>query len=380
MREQAWFDRQNIQEPNLAELLDIVAVGTVADLVPLDKNNRILVEQGLKRIRSGLACAGIKALLQVAKRNQKQCQASDLGFAVGPRINAAGRLDDISVGIECLLSDNYEQALSLAAKLDNLNRSRKSIEKDMVAQATEQVEACLKDIELCTKDNQNLDALCLYNSGWHQGVIGILASRIKEKINRPVIIFAQDENLSADNKPLIKGSSRSVMGLHIRDALAWMDSQYPALIEKFGGHAMAAGLTIKQENFDSFKTIFQDYVKLNGDSIKDEVITDGELQVNELSLDFAYQIRQLGPWGQGFPEPIFNDDFVVVNHRILAEEHLKLILEKQNYCVDAIFFRYPKNLMIADGERVRVVYKLAINDFRGNQTPQLMIEQLEILV
>ncbi len=374
MRAQGWFKEKNIDEPNLAELLDIVAVGTVADLVPLDKNNRIMVEQGLKRIRSGLSCAGIKALLQIAKRQEKKCQASDLGFAVGPRINAAGRLDDISIGIECLLMDDYEKALSIASKLDNLNRSRKNIEKEMLAQATKDIETCIEKILSNDVDEgQETSALCLYDPNWHQGVVGILASRVKEKINRPVIIFAQD-----DNQALLKGSARSIEGLHIRDILALIDSQDSQLIEKFGGHAMAAGLTIKQDNYQKFAEFFQQNVQSNSGLIKDEIITDGELQPDELSLDFASQLRRLGPWGQGFPEPLFSDDFFVVNCRVLAEEHLKLVVEKQGHYIDGIFFRYPKALNVAEGDKIKLVYKLAVNEYLGNQTPQLMIEQLEI--
>ena len=381
MRSIDWFTEQKIKEPNLAELLDIVALGTVADVVALDKNNRILVEQGLKRIRSGAACAGIKALLQIANRQENKCQATDLGFAVGPRINAAGRLDDMSVGIECLLADSLTEAMPIAMRLDQFNRSRKNIEQTMLEEAdldiNDYLEDALSNKEL-SKSSDKATTLCLYDPNWHQGVIGILASRVKEKINRPVIIFAQDEQ---SDEPMIKGSARSVKGVHIRDALALVDSHNPQLIEKFGGHSMAAGLSLKQKHYLEFTGLFDKAVKLqlNGEEIKDEIITDGELLCDELTLSFAARLRRLGPWGQGFPEPVFDDEFEVIKSRLVGENHLKLVISKENIHIDGIFFRCPTHLMAKTGDRVRLVYRLDINEFRGIETEQLMIEQLEIL-
>ncbi|WP_168204196.1 DHH family phosphoesterase [Aliikangiella coralliicola] len=408
MRTNGWFAKQNIDEPNLAELLDIVALGTVADVVVLDKNNRILVEQGLKRIRSGLACPGIKAILKVANRDETKCQASDLGFAIGPRINAAGRLDDMSVGIDCLLAESHEQALSIANRLDHFNRSRKNIEQEMLSQANLDINEFLKQNIVKDEIEKRPTAMCLFDPQWHQGVIGILASRVKDKINRPVIVFAKDSHSELDEseldssgskilkpdmpkteipkteipeQPVIKGSARSVKGVHIRDVLALLDSQHPSLIEKFGGHAMAAGLSIKEGDFQQFAALFHDAVEqhLAGELIKDEIITDSGLEGDELCLSFARELRVAGPWGQGFPEPLFDDEFVVVSSRIVGEDHLKLVVAKGSVEVDGIFFRCPQEYRAQSGDKVRLVYRLDINEFRGNQTVQLMIEQLEII-
>ncbi|MET1253524.1 single-stranded-DNA-specific exonuclease RecJ [Aliikangiella maris] len=408
MRQAQWFIQQNIQEPNLAELLDIVALGTVADVVVLDQNNRVLVEQGLKRIRQGLACPGIQSLLQVAKKDYTSCQASDLGFLVGPRLNAAGRLEDMSIGIRCLLAETLQSALPIAMQLDELNRSRKSIEKEMVEQANLDIAAYLNEqsslqsndvnqlnqqIAGCASIELRPTALCLYDPKWHQGVIGILASRIKEQINRPVIIFALDseviehsQNLNQTDSQstegtMIKGSARSVKGVHIRDALALVNAKNPGLIIKFGGHAMAAGLSIFQKDFLLFTEQLNMAVEslLGGQSIKDEIITDAGLVVEHFNLNFAQQLRALGPWGQGFPEPLFDDIFEVTSSRLLADEHLKLQLRKDDIQVEAIFFRCPNYSLAERGDKVHIVYKLDINEFRGNYNLQLLIEQLEIL-
>ncbi len=382
MRNVDWFSQQNIDEPNLAELLDIVALGTVADVVPLDRNNRILVEQGLKRIRSGRACPGIKAILQVANRDFSQCQATDLGFSVGPRLNAAGRLDDMSIGIHCLLAQSLEQAMPIAQRLDALNKSRKSIEGEMLEQAEVDLEKYLQHHSKDFIQEERPSAMCLFDPSWHQGVIGILASRVKDKINRPVIVFAQDDD---SDEPSIKGSARSVKGVHIRDVLAFIDSQNPYLIEKFGGHAMAAGLTVKRDNFQLFAEKFHDAVltNLKGEKIRDEIVTDSGLTEKELAINFAYALRNAGPWGQGFPEPLFDDTFEVVAHRIVGENHLKLVLRKQFETevieVDAIYFRCPQQVQVNSGDQVHLVYKIDINEFRGNVSLQLLIEQLEIL-
>lgn len=378
MRQQDWFAARKIEEPNLANYLDIVALGTVADVVTLDKNNRVLVEQGLKRIRSGLACPGIKAILQVSNRDFSQCQASDLGFSVGPRLNAAGRLDDMSVGIECLLAETMEQAIPIAQRLDQLNRTRKNIESEMLQQAEADLSAYLEHRPLDLDSRQRPLAMCLFDPHWHQGVIGILASRVKDKINRPTIVFARDEEAKEET---IKGSARSVKGVHIRDVLALIDSQFPHLIEKFGGHAMAAGLSIKQKHFAEFAERFQDTVcaHLQGETIKDEIITDADLAETELTIEFAQSLRSFGPWGQGFIEPLFDDQFEVIESRIVGENHLKLRVSKNSTVLDAIYFRCPEHALAQPGDQIHGVYRLDINEFRGSRTIQLLIEQLEIL-
>jgi single-stranded-DNA-specific exonuclease len=387
MRANNWFIENQIGEPNLAELLDIVALGTVADVVVLDKNNRILVEQGLKRIRSGKACFGINALLQVAKRQPTKCQASDLGFALGPRLNAAGRLDDMSIGIECLLAENEMEAFRIANKLDKLNLQRRNIEQQMLDQANQDLQAYFEQLSPernvasdldSTVENQRPTTLCLYDPKWHQGVIGILASRVKEKINRPVIVFARDDS---GTEPMIKGSARSVPGVHIRDVLALVDSSNPGLIVKFGGHAMAAGLSLKERDFQLFseKLLACTESLLGGQAILDEILTDANLDEDYFSLEFATELRNAGPWGQGFPEPLFDDVFEVVSHRVVAEKHLKLILQKKSSQLDAIHFFFSEDLDVAEGDLVRAVYKLDINEFRGNQSLQLIVDQLEKL-
>ncbi len=387
MRANNWFIENQIEEPNLAELLDIVALGTVADVVVLDKNNRILVEQGLKRIRSGKACFGINALLQVAKRQPTKCQASDLGFALGPRLNAAGRLDDMSIGIECLLAENEMEAFRIANKLDKLNLQRRNIEQQMLDQANQDLQAYFEQLSPernvagdldSTVENQRPTTLCLYDPKWHQGVIGILASRVKEKINRPVIVFAKDDS---GTEPMIKGSARSVPGVHIRDVLALVDSSNPGLIDKFGGHAMAAGLSLKERDFQLFseKLLACTESLLGGQAILDEILTDANLDEDYFSLEFATELRNAGPWGQGFPEPLFDDVFEVVSHRVVAEKHLKLILQKKSSQLDAIHFFFSEDLDVAEGDLVRAVYKLDINEFRGNQSLQLIVDQLEKL-
>lgn len=381
MRSSGWFAQQSIDEPNLAELLDIVALGTVADVVILDQNNRILVEHGLRRIRSGKACPGIQAILKVAGREPGKCSASDLGFALGPRLNAAGRMEDMSIGIHCLLANSLEQATPIAQRLDQLNRHRQSVEQDMLEQARLDLDEYFKHSGLRDPENsiQSQDlrpaAMCLYDPDWHQGVIGILASRIKDRINRPVIVFAKD------NDTHIKGSARSVTGVHIRDLLALLDARNPHLIEKFGGHAMAAGLSIKLDNFALFAELFQAVVleSLAGERIKDEIITDGSLSAAELDLDFARLLRQFGPWGQGFPEPLFDDEFEVSASRRVGENHLKLTVTKGNVSCDAIYFRCPESKFVTEADRVHLVYKLDINVFRGFENLQLLVEQLTVV-
>ena len=377
MREAGWFELKNIGEPNFAELLDLVALGTVADVVVLDKNNRILVEQGLKRIRSGKACFGINALLEVANRSYHKCQASDLGFAIGPRLNAAGRLQDMTIGINCLLAKSQAEANQIARHLDSLNKQRRTIEQEMLEQANADLAAYFSQNNQLETEAERPTTLCLYDPQWHQGVIGILASRVKDKINRPVIVFARDEEKI---EPMIKGSARSVAGVHIRDVLVLVDNRYPNLIEKFGGHAMAAGLSLKEKDFKSFAEAFHQSTEelLGINSISDEILTDGHLNEADMNLDFAQRLKNIGPWGQGFPEPLFDDEFIIISQRVVGEKHLKLVLKKSNQLIDAIHFFFDENLKVQIDDKIRAVYKLDINEYRGNQTVQLIVEQIEI--
>lgn len=356
-------------EPNLAEFLDLVALGTVADVVPLDHNNRILVNQGLLRIQAGKCRAGIQALIEIAKRENRTLQAADLGFAIAPRLNAAGRLENMSLGVELLISNNLPLARQLALELDSLNQTRKEFEQEM---KTEALAICAKLPEL----NQNTQAhgIVLYQADWHQGVIGILASRIKDQFHRPVIAFAQE----SEESELLKGSARSISGLHIRDILERIDSNYPDLIVKFGGHAMAAGLTLHQDNLLRFKAIFDETIDEFAEPamLQGIVYTDGILQSNEFNLQTVEMLRQAGPWGQNFPEPVFEGDFRVLQQRLLAGKHLKLLLEnEQGMLLDGIWFnadvRYYPDLSI---KQAKVCYKLDINEFRGNRNLQLLIE------
>jgi single-stranded-DNA-specific exonuclease len=365
LREQGWFEHRT--EPNLAQLLDLVALGTVADVVPLDRNNRILIHQGIQRLRAGKCVPGIRALLEIAGRNPQRVVASDLGFAVGPRLNAAGRLDDMSLGIECLLTDDPGTARRLATKLDKFNRDRKGIESDMQARAMEAI------TRLDLKDEQLPRGLCLFDPDWHQGVIGILASRIKERFHRPVIAFAR----SGEGE--LKGSARSVSGLHIRDALDAVAASHPGLIDKFGGHAMAAGLSLAEDNYPAFSAAFNNEVSrhLSADDLTGVIYSDGELSDQELSLDTAQLLRNAGPWGQGFPAPLFDGDFTVLGYRVVGEKHLKMTLQPVlGSCqIDGIAFNTPK--LPADCQRVHLAYRLDTNEFRNIVSPQLIVEYIE---
>ncbi|EJG0412207.1 single-stranded-DNA-specific exonuclease RecJ [Vibrio parahaemolyticus] len=375
MRKHNWFAQQGMQEPKLMELIDLVALGTVADVVPLDENNRILVHQGLQRIRAGKARPGIQALIEVAKRDARRLVASDFGFALGPRINAAGRLDDMSFGVELLMCNNIHAARRMASELDGLNQTRKEIEEGMKQEAMAFCE------RLQFGENSELPyGLSLFQRDWHQGVIGILASRIKEKFYRPVIAFADG------GEGTIKGSCRSIPGLHMRDALDFIDTQNPGLIIKFGGHAMAAGLTIKEQDFERFSRLFDEVVKkeLDEAALKGVILTDGELKPEEFSMHIAEQLRAGGPFGQAFPEPIFDGEFKVLHQKLVGEKHLKLMLEPlykghpTNVMIDGIAFnvdlrRWPD----ASVKTVRLAYKLDVNEFRGNQSLQLMIDHIE---
>ena len=365
LRASGWFAEKNIPEPNLARLLDLVALGTVADVVPLDHNNRILVAQGLKRINQGQTVPGIRALLEIAGRDPGKLAASDLGFVVAPRLNAAGRLTDMSLGIECLLTENEAAAFEMAKQLDTLNRERRSIEAGMQEQALE----ALDKLHL---EGSLPHGLCLFDESWHQGVIGILASRIKDRVHRPVIAFAKA------NDDEIKGSARSVPGLHIRDALDAVAAHHPGLLNKFGGHAMAAGLSLPRAHFETFRTAFAEEVArhLGADDLTGKVLTDGELLAEDMTMELAQSLRAAGPWGQGFPEPLFDGQFEVLGSRVVGEKHLRLTLRQpQGRSIEAIAFNRAA-LQPSAGSRVEAAYRLDINSYQGNQTLQLVIEYL----
>jgi single-stranded-DNA-specific exonuclease len=369
LRDKGWFDERGLAIPNLAELLDLVALGTVADVVPLDANNRILTWQGLSRIRAGKCRPGIKALLEVANRDAQKLAASDLGFALGPRLNAAGRLDDMSVGVALLLSENLGEARVLASELDALNQTRKEIEQGMQAEA----------LTLCEKLERSRDTLpgglAMYHPEWHQGVVGILASRIKERFHRPVIAFAP----AGDGT--LKGSGRSIQGLHMRDALERLDTLYPGLMIKFGGHAMAAGLSLEEARFDEFQRYFGELVTewLDPALLQGEIVSDGLLNPNEMTLETAEMLRDAGPWGQMFPEPLFDGEFRLLQQRLVGERHLKVMVEPVGGgpLLDGIAFNVDTSCWPDNGVRtVNIAYKLDVNEYRGNRSVQLIIDHL----
>lgn len=370
LRDRNWFNRSR-PEPNLAQFLDLVALGTVSDLVPLDYNNRVLVRQGLERIRRGLARPGLMALLRLGKRDYRYASASDLGFAVGPRLNAAGRLEDMSTGIRCLLTDDPSEARDLALQLDELNRQRRDMQDQMQQEAQSKVEDLLQSLE----QNELPPALCLFDETWHQGIVGLVASRIKDKVHRPVLAFAPE----SEGASLLKGSARSVKGLHIRDVLAYVDSHHPGMIRAFGGHAMAAGLSLEKEAYRKFQQALPAAVAavLGETVLSAEILTDGELDGEDISLDFARRLENLSPWGQRFPEPVFDGVFRVLDHRVLAGAHLKMIVQAVagGEPVDAIAFnRLPEDLPLSGA--VRLLYRLNINRWRGNESCQLMVEEI----
>jgi single-stranded-DNA-specific exonuclease len=369
LRELGWFRMKNLAEPNLAELLDLVALGTVADVVPLDHNNRILVAQGLSRIRAGKCCNGIRELLRAANRPLRNISAQELSFTVAPRLNAAGRLTDMSLGIECLLADDEPGARDMAIQLDKLNRERREIQAEMHAQALTDMTGLYPDTI------ESLPAgICLFNKDWHQGVIGVLASKIKDKLHRPVIAFALDRN------GFIKGSARSVKGVHIRDVLDTIASQQPQLIDKFGGHAMAAGLTLREENFELFRELFTQVVRqfLDEENLDGSFHSDGELSTEYLNFDLAECIQAAGPWGQGFPEPVFDGRFEIVTSKIVGEHHLKLQLKlpDNNKILEAIAFNTTGDEWPETITRVQTVYKLDINEFAGRRRLQLVVDYI----
>ncbi|WP_287498467.1 single-stranded-DNA-specific exonuclease RecJ [Alteromonas sp. AO-Serp] len=369
LQQQGYFEKAGVAPPNLASLLDIVAVGTVADVVVLDKNNRILVHQGLQRIRAGKCRPGIKALVEVANRDCAHLTSTDLGFVVGPRLNAAGRLDDMSQGIACLLEDETIQARMIAAELDALNKERREIETGMKAQA----ETVLEQMALDEGDMPS--ALVVYREDFHQGVIGIVAGRLKEKYLKPVIAFAHQDD------EIIKGSARSIPGVHIRDVLDEVNTRYPGVIEKFGGHAMAAGLSLPVAKLQEFEQAFVDIArahmaKLDGNHA---LLSDGDLSSKELCLPFAHLLRQAGPFGQGFESPLFDGEFALLDQRLVGQKHLKMVLKSDGANeVDAIAFNVDlKSWPNAMVKRVHIAYRLDINVFRGQETVQLIVEQIE---
>ena len=369
LQQQGYFEKAGVAPPNLASLLDIVAVGTVADVVVLDKNNRILVHQGLQRIRAGKCRPGIKALVEVANRDCAHLTSTDLGFVVGPRLNAAGRLDDMSQGIACLLEDETIQARMIAAELDALNKERREIETGMKAQA----ETVLEQMALDEGDMPS--ALVVYREDFHQGVIGIVAGRLKEKYLKPVIAFAHQDD------EIIKGSARSIPGVHIRDVLDEVNTRYPGVIEKFGGHAMAAGLSLPVAKLQDFERAFVDIArahmaKLDGNHA---LLSDGDLSSKELCLPFAHLLRQAGPFGQGFESPLFDGEFALLDQRLVGQKHLKMVLKSDGANeVDAIAFNVDlKSWPNAMVKRVHIAYRLDINVFRGQETVQLIVEQIE---
>ncbi len=375
LREIDWFAQNKLEEPNLAHQLDLVALGTVADVVAFDRNNRILVDEGLKRIRVGRTRPGISALLQVANRNPTRISASDLGFSVGPRLNAAGRLEDMSTGIECLLAESASRAHPLALTLDGMNQDRKQIEAEMRDQAY----AYLRELTL--EDEHMPAALCIYDERWHQGVVGIVASRIKDKYHRPVIAFAQSDNNEQGTIEL-KGSARSVNGFHIRDALDAVATRNPGLITKFGGHAMAAGLSLDLDKLERFKEAFAEEAAslLSDEQLQAKILSDGLIDAEWLSLETAAAIDGAGPWGQAFPEPLFDGRFNLLQQRRVGERHLKMVLspvQDPQRVIDGIAFNVDaEDWPDETATEIEIVYRLSVNEFRGAVNLQLMVEHI----
>ena len=377
-------DDRKSKEPDLSVLLDLVALGTVADLVPLDFNNRVLVEAGLRRIRNGRSCAGIAALIECGKRSAATLCASDLGFAVGPRLNAAGRLEDMQLGVECLLTDDAAQARRYAGELDAINRARRDLQASMVAEA-EVMTAGLRDIDAV--------GVALYEPSWHAGVVGLVASKLKERLHRPVIAFAPASvEKCGDGSPLLdlraqdahtsrghlRGSGRSISGFHLRDALALIDARQPGLIERFGGHAMAAGLSLRAIDFPRFAAAFDAAARelIAPERLQAALYTDGELPTGSLSLELALQLRGAGPWGQAFPEPLFDNVFECANWKPMGENHWRLGLRdpRDGTMHDAVMFNVGT---AAPPSRLRAIYELVVNDWQGRESPRLLLRHIE---
>jgi len=371
LREKNYFQQTQHPEPNPTHWLDLVALGTVADVVPLDKNNRILVHQGLQRIQAKQCCPGILALLDVAGRTPEQITAADLGFFIGPRLNAAGRLEDMSLGIACLLAKTTEEAQAMAVHLNTLNQERRAIEAHMQQAAW----TALAPLQL-SADTPDLPAgICLYDENWHQGVIGILAGRLKDKLHRPVIAFAKTSDTE------LKGSARSIPGIHIRDMLDYIATRHPDLLEKFGGHAMAAGLSLKEENFKRFTRIFNATIEKHStpELLQAQLFTDGALQANEINTALAALLQQAGPWGTSFPEPVFDNQFQLLQQYLVGGKHLKMRLSLPGHSaiIDAIAFsvdttRWPN----PHANKLHAVYRLDINEYRGLRKVQLIVDHL----
>ena len=372
LREQKWFEQHHIKQPNLAQLLDFVALGTVADVVALDQVNRVLVHQGLLRIRSGHAHPGILALIEQAGKQYQSISSSDIGFALGPRINAAGRMDDMSLGIQCLLTDDLVLAKDMAEQLDELNKDRKDIEAQMKNEAM----SLLKDMQML-QEHHLAAGICLFDKYWHQGVIGILAARIKERLHRPVVAFA-----SADNGE-IKGSARSIPGVHIRDVLSEIAVAHPQVLTKFGGHAMAAGMSIKLHDYPVFALAFDEVVArhLEKVDLEQKVFSDGKLTEKDITIEFTQELSDAGTWGQEFPEPVFDGVFDVIQVRIVGQQHLKFVLRfpMGDLLIDAICFFVDKPENWLGTRSIKAAYKLDINEFRGSKTVQLMLQYIEKL-
>ncbi|MCO6549699.1 MAG: single-stranded-DNA-specific exonuclease RecJ [Gilliamella sp.] len=369
LRQENWFSDNNLAEYNVANLLDLVALGTIADVVRLDHNNRILVHQGINRIRAGYCCEGIKALLQVSKKDPINLTSTDLAFYIAPRLNAAGRMDNMSLGVELLLCDNYDSAINKAMDLDNLNSDRKLIEQMMHKEA-------LSFIQEIEKQNITIpNLLVFHHPEWHQGIIGILSSRLKDKYHRPVISFASTED------GFLKGSGRSIKGVHLRDLLDELNQKNPDLIISFGGHAMAVGLTIREEDLERFKNNFETLLdaRLEPDLLEPIIETDGEIDSQDLTYEIAKQLKESGPWGEGFYTPIFDGEFIIHQQRLFSDKHLKLVLEPQNGgpLIEGVFFNVNRQLWPDQSiKNVKIVYHLDVDEFRGNQAPLLMVKHL----
>lgn len=371
LRRRGWFSPRR-PEPVMAQWLDLVALGTVADLVPLDHNNRVLVRQGLERIRRGLSRPGLMALLRAGGRDYRHVSAADLGFAVAPRLNAAGRLQDMGIGIRCLLSEDREEADRLGTQLDELNQQRRDMQQQMQIEAMHQVRELIASLH---REQDLPAALCLHDDSWHQGIVGLLASKVKDAVHRPVIAFAP-ESAGSD---LLKGSARSVKGLHIRDVLALVDANAPGLMHAFGGHAMAAGLSLNRGGLEVFEQHLQQAMVtvLDGASPEAELLTDGELKPGEIGMELAVQIQNFGPWGQRFPEPLFDGRFEALEQRVVGGSHLRLKVRALGgrEALEAIAFNHAPEDVPA-GSSIRLLYRLDINRWRGSETCQLMVEKI----
>lgn len=369
LRQENWFRTHNLEEYNLASLLDLVALGTIADVVKLDHNNRILVHQGINRIRSGYCCAGIKALLHIARKDPVSFTSTDLAYYIAPRLNAAGRMDNMSLSVELLLCDDYDSALKQASDLDMLNNDRKLIEQTMYKEALSYIQ------ELEQQQSSFPNLLVVYHPEWHQGIIGILSARLKDKHYRPVICFASTE------EGILKGSGRSIAGIHLRDLLDELDQNHPDLLLSFGGHAMAVGLSIRENDLERFRKHFETLIdkRLNANTLEQIIETDGEIDSQDFNYAMAKQLKESGPWGEGFTEPTFDGDFIVHQQRLFAEKHLRLVLEPKNggpiiegICFNVNLTQWPDNTI----KNVKIVYQLDVDDFRGNQTAKLMIRHI----